>query len=403
MMPDYAFRASTADGRVESGEIQAESLDIALSQLEERSLVVFELKERVQAGGGGLGLGKRGIRHEELVVLVRELATLANSGISLVSALATLKDANRDTALFAPLDRMVTVIHGGEEFSSALQNAGLALPEYAVAMVRAGEATGNLGVALSRCADQMEFDARMRAQTREALVYPSILVSTGTLAVLFIFSFVVPRFAGLLKGRMDSLPWISAFVLKTGVFFNAHWMTILALAAGMIVVSVSAMRNDKVRVSMMEWASRMPVLGEWIRSGETARWTSALAMMLQSRVPILGALELAAGSVRLAEYAARLNEVRAGVNRGKRLSEAIEQQRLLEPTSLSMVQVGEKSGELGAMLQHVAHYWSDKNQSVQRRVVSLIEPLSILILGVVIGFVMVGVVMAMTSLTEVKL
>lgn len=153
---------------------------------------------------------------------------------------------------------------------------------------------------------------------------------------------------------------------------------------------------------MIEAAARMPILGEWINSGETARWTNGLAMLLQSRVAILGALELAAGSVRLRQTAAKLEDVRTQVNRGRKLSQAIEHQRLLEPTSLSMIRVGEQSGELGPMLQHVAHYWSDKNQSLQRRVVSLIEPASILILGIVIGFVMVGVVLAMTSLTEVK-
>lgn len=402
-MTDFVYRAATAEGRIETGEVFAASSDDALRLLEERRLTVFELQERKQSAGAGLSLRRKSVGHTDLVVLIRELATLANSGISLANALETLKDANKETPLFVPMDKMLAAIHGGDEFSSALGKAELPLPEYAVAMVRAGEATGNLGMALSRCAEQMEFDQRMRAQTREALIYPTILVSTGTLAVLFIFSFVVPRFASILKGRIDSLPWISEFVLKTGLFFNANFWFILGAGACLAGLFVIAVRNDAVRKLSLEFAAQLPVLGDWIRSGETARWTSALAMLLQSRVPILGALELTAGSVRLSETVERLNEVRSAVSRGKRMSQAVEEQRLLEPTSLSMIRVGEQSGELGNMLQHVAHYWSEKNQSVQRKVVALVEPMSILLLGVIIGFVMVGVVMAMASLTEVKL
>ncbi|SMC28946.1 general secretion pathway protein F [Andreprevotia lacus DSM 23236] len=398
-MPEYSFRAAAADGRVETGQVNAESADDAMRQLEDRLLLVFELKE---AGAQPVRRSRGKVGHADLVVLIRELSTLANAGISLAEALETLKDASRDTPLQVPLGRMLTAIHAGEGFSTALGKTGLALPEYVFAMVRAGEATSNLGLALNRAADQMEFDAKMRSQTREALVYPIILVSTGSIAILFIFSFVVPRFAGLLKGRIQNLPWISEVVLRTGMFFNAHFVEAIVALVALVVGIVAASRNDALRLRIIEGAARLPIIGEWINSGETARWTNGLAMLLQSRVAILGALELAAGSVRLRQTAARLEDVRTQVNRGRKLSQAIEHQQLLEPTSLSMVRVGEQSGELGPMLQHVAHYWSDKNQSLQRRVVSLIEPASILILGVVIGFVMVGVVLAMTSLTEVK-
>jgi general secretion pathway protein F len=400
-MPEFNFKASTASGQIETGLVTAASVAHAMAQLEERHLVVFELTEHTQMRGA-TGLRRRRVGHADLVVLVRELSTLANAGISLADALATLRDANRETPLAAPLARMVNAIHAGEGFSAALERAGLALPEYVHAMVRAGEATGNLGLALNRAADQMQFDAKMRSQTREALVYPSILVITGTLAVLFIFSFVVPRFAGLLKGRIDALPWISAVVLKLGLFFNAYFSQTLVGLALLAVGLMAATRHGGLRVALLNHATRLPIIGAWLHSGETARWTNGLSMLLQSRVGILPALDLAASSVRLRATHARLLKVQAEVNRGRPLSQAIEHQQLLEATSLSMVRVGEQSGELGPMLQHVADYWSEKNQSMQRRVVSLIEPAAILALGVVIGFVMVGVVLAMASLSEVK-
>ncbi|MGC3962585.1 MAG: type II secretion system F family protein [Rhodocyclaceae bacterium] len=401
-MPDYTFRAAARSGLTERGTIAATDMVEAMAALEERHLTVFELKDANASGIGRQHWRRQSITHAARVVLVRELSTLANAGISLADALGTLRDANRETVLFESLGIMVKSIHGGEAFSSALEKARLGLPEYVLAMVRAGEATGNLGVALSRAADQMDFDARMRAQTREAMVYPTILISTGTMAVLFIFAFVVPRFAGLLRGRFDTLPWISIVVLRTGAFFNAHLVESVVAIAVIVAGIVAAARNARLRVRVLAGTAHLPIIGEWIHSGETARWTTGLSMLLQSKVGILPALELAASSVRLNETAAKLRNLRAEVNRGRRLSQAIEHQGLLEPTSLSMVRVGEQSGELGPMLEHVAHYWNDKNQSMQRRVVSLIEPASILCLGAVIGFVMVGVVLAMASLSDVK-
>lgn len=400
-MIEFRYRAASETGRVEQGWVSASSADEALRQLEERRLTVFELTEKSALALGRPARGRIG--HDDRVVLVRELATLASAGISLAEALQTLSEANAETPLAAPLERMVSAIRSGEGFSGALSGAGLALPEYVHAMVRAGEATGHLGPALARAADQMDFDARMRAQAREALTYPLILISTGTAAILFIFSFVVPRFAGLLRGRMDTLPWISELVLKTGMFFNAHLIPTLVGLGLVLTGAIMLARQPGVRRGALEISSRLPVLGAWIQSAETARWTSALSVLLQSRVAILTALELASTSVRLADTAARLEKVRDEVNRGRRLSQAIEHQQLLEPTSLSMVRVGEQSGELPDMFQHVSRYWRDKNQALQRRMVSLVEPTSILLLGLIIGFVMVGVVLAMASLSEVKL
>ena len=128
-----------------------------------------------------------------------------------------------------------------------------------------------------------------------------------------------------------------------------------------------------------------------------------LAVLVQSKVPILMCMDLAALSVLLPENASRLRSVQDDVRRGKRLSSAIEERRLLEGASLTMLKVGEKSGQLGAMLEHVASYTSDKHRALQRSVVALIEPVSILVIGLVLGVIMVGVVMAMTSLTEIKL
>ncbi len=398
----FAYKAVDAAGFTQRGELEAQTQGDALRTLFERGYTPIELKERI-GGQVVAAAGTQAIRHGDVVALIRELATLLGSGVGMSEALATLQEATAHSGMRQTLATMIAAVHAGEEFSAALKKTGLDLPEYVSALARAGEATGDLGSALARCADQLEFEERMKGQAREALIYPVILIFTGIGAILFIFSFVVPRFATILRGRTADLPWISEWVLRSGMFVSSHWLLLLVATAAAVATTMLLLRRPGVRTEMAAWLSRLPVFSGWVASAELTRWTSTLAVLVQSRVPILLSIDLAASSVRLAENAARLRSVGDEVRLGKRLSGALEDRRLLEGSSLTMVKVGEHSGELGAMLGHVSAYAVERHRQLQRRVVALIEPISILVIGLALAVIMVGVVLAMASLTEIKL
>jgi len=398
----FNYKAVDAAGYSRDGFLKAVNQQDAIGQLYADGLTPVSLTEDTVAStvtGGGTGK----LRHSDLVALVREIATLLSSGVGLTETFSTLHDATKNPALQEALSRLISSVQAGETFSMALRNAKFALPEYVYALARAGEATGNVGAALLRCADQLEFDERIQAETREALIYPSILISTGVIAVGFIFSFVVPRFAGLLTGRQVDLPWLSSVVLSTGLFVNTHWLAFLAGLVVLVSGTITLAGMPGARSWAMVIVSKLPVLSVWMAGAETARWTSILAVLLQSRVPILISLDLAATSVRLAENSRRLLSIQDEVRLGKTLSQATEDRGMLEGTPLSMLKVGEKSGEIATMLGHIASHAAERHRALQRRLVALIEPVSILFIGLIIGFIMVGVVLAMTSLTEVKL
>ncbi|MDR1647331.1 MAG: type II secretion system F family protein [Zoogloeaceae bacterium] len=398
----FSFKAIDGSGFQQKGRLDAASETEALQMLFERGYTTLDLREEKLAEAR-IGGGSSAIRHADVIALVRELATLLGSGVGISDAFNTLLEANQHSRLNAALSGLSAAIHGGDGFASALRKAKLKLPEYVYALARAGEATGDLAGALSSAAEQLEFEARMRGETREALIYPMILITTGIGAILFIFSFVVPRFTGILRGRQVELPALSEWVLNTGVFVNAHWLGIgLAFACASIGVSL-LMKNEQAKTMLTMGLSRVPLLSTWITAGETSRWTSILAVLVQSRVPILMALELSAIAVRLPENAERLKSVADDVRLGKKLSSVIEERRLLTGTPLTMLKVGEKSGALGSMLGFVSTQAAEFHKTVQRRLVALIEPISILAIGASLGVIMVGIVLAMTSLTSVKL
>ncbi len=285
--------------------LNASTQSEAVGQLYADGLTPFSVvMEQTAVVGDGVTTGK--LRQADLVAFVREIATLLSSGVGLTESFATLHGATKNGALHEALSKLIASVQGGDTFSVALRKAKLELPEYVYALARAGEATGNIGAALLRCADQLEFDERMQAETREALIYPTILILTGVVAIGFIFSFVVPRFAGLLAGRNVELPWLSSVVLSTGLFVNQHWLAFLVGLLALIGGGIAISRMPGARVKATVVLSNLPVFSSWMAGAETARWTSILAVLVQSRVPILMSLDLAASSVRLAENSRRL-------------------------------------------------------------------------------------------------
>lgn len=398
----FGFEAVDNVGFSQKGDLDALSEAEAVRILVSRGLTPVLIKAAQQTSSVTTKSDRK-VRHTDVVGIIRELATLLSSGVGLAESFTTLQEATAHPGLKRSVASLIASVHAGEGFSEALRKSGLVLPDFVHALARAGEATGDIGGALTRSADQLEFEERMRNEAKEALTYPLILILTGVGAIIFIFSFVVPRFASLLKGRSVDLPLLSEWVLKTGVFVNAHWLevvVVLTLSALGVRVLLSSKRFNTAFLSFL---AHTPVFSTWLAGAETARWTSILAVLVKSRVPILLSLELAASSVRLPENVARLRSVEDEVRLGKNLSAAIEDRRMLEGSALSMLKVGEKSGQLASMLGYISLYTADRHRTLQRRLVSLIEPISILVIGLVLGIIMVGVVLAMTTLTEVKL
>lgn len=405
----FEYTALDSAGREQKGSLDAVSESDAMQALSQRGLTPFALKhiaQRTAAKSPRSKLSKKqGSPRVALVLMVRELASLLQAGVTLEEALRTLVDGQQGLALEAPLTAVLSSVLSGERFSAALEAQSstqqLPLPGYVIALVTAGESTGDLAAALTRAADQLEFDEQIRAETSEALVYPLILIAAGTAAVLFVFSFVVPRFSTLLAGKKADLPWLSSAVLNTGEFVNSHGLALLIAAAVVGVAGMSILRAlGPSRVRSM--VARLPVLGGWLQQQELSRWTGMLALMLQSRVPILTALELTAGAVSLPEIAERLRRTVGDIGRGETLSHSLAEQSLLQASALSMVRVGERTGQLGQMMGHVAAYTLEQNRRRRRQLVALIEPAAIVVLGGIIALIIVGVVLALTSLSEVK-
>lgn len=397
----FRYQAIDGNGGKVSGKLEAGSEREAARELARQGLVVFALDEQQGSLLAARRRGKASLR--ELQLVLQEFTTLLEAGVSLVVALSSLAKSSHHPQLTAAFEGMERAVRRGESFSTAMRAANLPMPEYFHQLVHAGEATGRLAESLRGGVEQFEYDQRVNSEIRGALVYPSVLVASGIGSVGIIFLWVVPRFGSLLTQHGDSMPALSRWTIGTGVWLKDHvWMVLLAILAAAAVLRM-LWRLPGMRDRVAERAAALPVLGEWLIEAEVGRWASTLSALLNGKVELIRALGLSANSVKLAFLRNRLTQVAKSVKGGSTLSAALREHNALNPTGYDLVAVGEASGELPKLLGALARLYETIGRDRMKRVLQLIEPLAIILIGAVIGTIVTAIILAITSVNDVPM
>jgi len=398
-MPNYRFQALNAQGATLEGTLQATGEREAARQLDQRGLTVLSLAPAT-AGAGTARKRVTRLRAQDLIVAFHELATMLQSGVALAEAVSSQARSAHHPRIVDAFSSISTALRRGQPFSDALAATGLPLPGYFGILVRAGEQSGLLAQSLADGVAQLEYDHQVRGEIRQALTYPAVLVVAGLGAVVLMFTFVVPKFASLLDRGAD-LPLLASIVLHGGLFARNYIGWLLAGLAVVVVLAVRAWSRPTVRAGLYDRLERMPVVGPWRVESETAGWAKILATLLANRVPLLDALGLARDGVRSPQRSARLEEAARAVRAGVPLADALEEQAALTATGYNLVRVGERSGELPAMLRSLGRLCEDAGRVRMKQFLALLEPAAILVIGSAIGVIMIGIILAITSANDI--
>jgi general secretion pathway protein F len=399
----FRYEAIKRTGESLKGEIEAPNEPEAYRLLSAQDMTPVSL--RAEGGGENAALNRvimpKRVSTRDKAVIVRELATLLAAGVPLAEAVDSIADAHSIDALGGMFRAIHTRLRAGEALSTAMRATQLDVPEYVYQLVAAGELTGKLAPGLHAGATQMEYEENLRQEIRNALIYPAVLVMTGISAVLLIFLIVVPKFANLLNNKKANLPEISVIVLKAGLFFKTNMVLCGLVAAAVAVVITFTLSNPKIRRQLMESATRLPLMGAWLLDAEIGRWSAMLGILLDNRVPIVRAMELSEGSVALSGLRQKLGLALRDLRAGKKLADALALHHTVSPLGINLVRVGERSGELPAMLKTLSGLYETAGRARMKRLVILIEPLTILLIGGSIGFIMIAIMLAITSMSNV--
>ena len=401
-MQRFDYQALDAAGRRIAGRLEARDEAAAARELLKQGLTPVSLTgvAAVQAVPPGVLFAKRKIAIADKVVALRELGTLLKAGVPLDEALSSLASGHAANPLGVVMSQTLKSVSAGQSLHDAMAASGLQLAEHLLTLVKVGEASGQLPMALADAAEQLDQSRRIAQELRNALTYPAVLVSAGLLAVLVIFIGVIPRFAPMLRSSRGDVPEFSRWVIETAVFMKSNLLALGLLAGFLVMGAIVLLSRPGVRQSLMDRLALAPVVGPWLRDAEVGRWATLMGTMLRNRVPLLQALKLSLGATGLRDFGLLVASTARELEQGRSLYECLQHSHWIPPARLNLIKVGERSGTLDAMLTSLGSMQTEAARERQKQAMALIEPAAILLIGAVIGVLMVSVMMAITSMNS---
>ncbi|HBS78853.1 MAG: secretion system protein [Pseudomonas sp.] len=398
----FAYDGFDAQGERQTGLLEAANKVDALRELQRKAITPIDLK--TDEGKKAPGLFTPRLTRQHITQALHELTRLIESEVSIAESIEAMTDAGHHERIDHAFAGIARALQHGESFSEALASSGLPLPDYLLHLVRAGELTGDLAGALKRAQEKMEYDDRTANELRNALTYPIILVIAGIAAVLLMFVVVVPKFSGMLdKNSATDMPWLATAVLSSGTWFNANWELLLGGIALVVFAGLAALRQPAMRASLTNWMTRLPVIGSWLTETDMASWSYTLSAMLACKVELLAALSLSTASMRIPRRRAAMQEVIRQVRAGKSVSSALEETHTLNRTGINLIKVGERTGRAAEMLASLANLYEENSKNRMKKLMALIEPVAILLIGSVIGVIILGIILAITSVNDMAI
>jgi len=290
-------------------------------------------------------------------------------------------------------------VNGGASFADALSRHPKVFERFYVNMVRGGEASGALDLIMRRIASLMERRQQLRSKVIGAMIYPTLLLVVGTVAVAVLMIYVIPKFADLFAGQGRLLPLSTRILLAISNFFVSHWWLFLLIPAAAFGAYKVYTRKEEGKVKWGRFLLKIPLLGNLIAEAETSRFCRMLSALLDGQVPILQAISITGGTLNNAALRRLMRDVYESVQGGKKMGPVLQESDEFPELASRMITMGEESGELSTMLDKVADRYEEKVTASTDRIVSVLEPAFIIIMGVIVGFIVISMMSAILAMS----
>jgi len=388
-MPVFEYTARNAKGDIVRDKLDASTKDDVIAQLRRNRLQVVRVDE-AKTGGRRFTLGGA-ITTRDVVILTRQFATMINAGLPLVQALDILAQQTENKALAEVTRNVVYDVESGHTLADALRKHPKAFSDLYVNMVAAGEAGGILDTILLRLAQFLEKNDAIIRKVKGAMVYPAVILSVAVIAIAVLLIFVIPTFETMFASVNLELPLPTRIVIGASNILQHYWWAILGIIAFIAFAVVRWYKTPTGRLQIDGLLLRMPVLGDLIRKSAVSRFTRTLGTLISSGVSILEGLEITARTAGNMVVHNAVMESRASIAGGETIAAPLQKSKVFPPMVISMIAVGEQTGGLDEMLSKIADFYDEEVDAAVATLLSLMEPVMIVVLGVVVG----GMVVAM--------
>ncbi len=402
-MPTFRYKGARPDGEVVRGSLEAASVSDVVSHLQGEQVIPIQIDEEQGAAPvrGVSRFARTQVARAEVESFTRELATLLRAGLPLDRALGKqLAMYGRDAPMGKLLVEVRDEVRRGSQLSAALEKFPRLFDGVYINLVRAGESGGALPDVLNRLADYQSHSREIRDSLVSALIYPVILVLVAVVAVAVLMSYVVPQFAQLFADAQQTLPLPTRITLSISeALRDWGWLFVLGCALAGYLFRLR-LRNERFRLKVDRQLLRLPLLGELLMRVQIARFSHTLAILLENGVNLMQGLRMVAHVFTNRVFVRAIEEAMADLKKGETIAAALEARRCFPPLFLQLVGVGEESGNLAPLLIQVGEAYDSQTRTLLKRLLAIVEPALILVLGVVVAGIVLSVLVAVLAVND---
>jgi type IV pilus assembly protein PilC len=425
-MPRFAYVALDSRGQESTGLVEANSTNEAIGQLRQAGYFPTNVYEEGTGAGVDRKRSRRGskpvraaaatatragsknivlfqrkkVKPKVLMIFTRQLATLIDSGLPLLRGLNVLGKQERDPVLKSTITKLADSVQSGSTFSDGLAQHPKIFNDLYVNMVKAGEVGGVLEVVLTRLAEFHEKAAKIKNKVKSAMVYPIIVMTLAIAIMAFLLVFIVPKFEQIFHDMLGDkpLPTITIFVITVSKFVQEHWLILLGAIIALAATANFAKRTRGGRLFLDRFKLHMPLFGDLLRKTAISRFSRTLGTLVTSGVPILQALNITRETAGNTVIARAIAQVHDSVKEGESIVQPLEASGAFPPMVVSMIDVGEETGQLPDMLLKIAEVYDDEVDNSVAGLVSMLEPIMIVFLALVVGTIVIALFLPLISI-----
>jgi type IV pilus assembly protein PilC len=400
MATTYAYKVRDPQGKLVTGELVGDSEDLVMARLRQMGLTPVEVKKANAGMKMEINLRPGHVKLKHLAVFARQFATMINSGLPILRALAILSEQSQSKELSKVLFEVRTDVEQGASLSGALGKHPKAFNDLFVSMVKSGETGGVLDSVLLRLADMIEQDVELRRRIKSAMTYPVAVVALVLLIMAAMLLFVVPQFQNIYKQLGGSLPLPTRILLTMSKDVRTYWYVVVLAVIGSVFTFRRMRQVPRGREMLDGVKLKAPVFGALFHKTAIARFSSTLGMLLRSGVPILQSLEIVSETVNNRVIGKAVEDVKSSVREGETIARPLSRHAVFPSMVVQMLAVGEETGQIDTMLDKVADFYNSEVAAAVDALTSLIEPLLIAVIGGCVGAAVIALYMPMFNIIK---
>ena len=413
-MPTFSYTAVDAQGKTHQGTVEANNAADAAAAVKKQGRFPTNITETTAAAGkpkgkgfslslslgGSAGTGK--VPAKVLTVFTRQLSTLISAGLPLLRSLRTLSKQEKNPNLRKIMGSLAESVEGGTTFSEALAQHPKAFNKLYVNMVKAGELGGVLEIVLTRLAEFAEKSQRIRGKVTSAMVYPAVVLTIAVGIVTFLMLFIVPKFEAIFKDMLGGrpLPAITQIIMDLSRFIQGNFLLIAGVLTVLVIGLRFAIRLPGIATALDSYKLKLPLFGDRLTKTSVARFSRTLGTLVSSGVPILQALQITRDTAGNERVSTAIETIHDNVKEGESMVAPMEASQIFPPMVVSMVQVGEETGQLPDMLTKVADVFEEEVDTAVAGLTSLLEPVMIVLLALIVGTIVVALFLPLITIIQ---